>query len=283
MFRTSTLVVLAAALSTSLASAQPQPPRFRFQKDQTLTYKVQQVTKASETAPDEKTNQPATSESHTKLDLVKRWHVTDVDAKGVATLELSLVSMRLERKLPGRTESDVFDSSKPDALNQEEMARLIGKKLAVLRIDAQGRLVEVKESSAGPASRFVTDLPFKITLPDAAPKQGETWDRTYAIKLEPPHGTGETYDASQRYQLKPEAKGLMVVAMSTAVKNMPATVAERIPLLPLMPEGDVYFHAETGLYYASRLRVQQEIANHQGEGSKYVFSSSYSEDYVPGK
>jgi hypothetical protein len=283
VFGKPSLALIAAVVSGSLVQAQSQPPRFRFQKDQTLTYKVQQVTTAAETLMDDKTKQPATTQTVNKLDLVKRWHVADVDAKGVATLELSLVSMRMERKLPNQAEPDVFDSTQPDKLNQEEMARLIGKTLAVLRVHAQGRLVEVKESNVGPASRFVTDLPFKITLPDDAAKEGEAWERNYTIQLDPPHGTGEKYQATQKYQLKPAVKGFMVVALTTAIKDPPSGGAEQVPLLPLIPQGDVYFHPETGLYYAARLKVQKELTNHQGDGSKYVFASTYAEDYVPPK
>jgi hypothetical protein len=283
VFRTLSLAWIVAVATASLAAAQAQPPRFKFQKDQTLTYKVQQVTSATETLVDDKTKQPATTQTVNKLDLVKHWHVADVDAKGITTLELALVSMRMERKLPNQAEPDVFDSTQPDKLNQEEMARLIGKTLAVLRIDAQGRLVEVKESNVGPASRFVTDLPFKITLPDEAPKEGEAWERNYTIQLDPPHGTGEKYQATQKYQLKPAVKGFMVVGLTTAVKDPPTSGTEQVPLLPLIPQGDVYFHPETGLYYAARLKVQKELTNHQGEGSKYIFASTYAEDYVPPK
>ena len=112
-----------------------------------------------------KTNKPVEVEATTKVDLIRNWKVVDVDDKGVATLEMSIASMRMERK--AGSDEDVFDSTKPDDLNKNELAKHVGPVLAVLRIDPQGKLVEVKESKVGPATRFATDLPFKLVLPES--------------------------------------------------------------------------------------------------------------------
>jgi hypothetical protein len=258
-----------------------EAPRFQFHKGETLAYHLVQTTKISESIPDEKTNKPIESETLTKVDLVRKWKVADVDDKGVATLEMSIASMRLERK--AGPDVDVFDSTKPDDLNKNELAKHVGPVLAVLRIDPQGKLVEVKESKVGPATRFATELPFKLTLPEQAPKAGDTWDRGYTIQLDPPLGTGEKYAAMQKYTSLEPKSGLMTVAMATEIKDMPMQSAEQIPLLPLSPEGTLYFHAETGRYYAARLKIERELKNHQGEGSTYKFVSTYVEDFVPEK
>jgi hypothetical protein len=256
-------------------------PRFQFHKGETLTYHLVQTTRITEAVPDEKTDKPIVAECTTKVDLVRKWKVADVDAKGIATLEMSIASMRWERK--AGTDEDVFDSSKPDDLNKSEMAKHVGPVLAVLRIDPHGNVVEVKQSKAGPAAQFAGDLPFKLILPEAPPKTGDAWHRTYTIQLDPPHGTGEKYAAEQTYTCREPKGGLQTVGLTTRVKDLPAVAADQIPLLPLMPEGTVYFHAETGRYYAARLKTQADLKNHQGEGSFYKFASSYVEDLVSEK
>jgi hypothetical protein len=273
------LLVAVAALTA--AEARAEVPRFRFQKGETLAYHLAQTTRITETIPDDKTGTPVETEVLTKVDLIRKWKVVDVDATGAATLEMSIASMRWERKA-GKDE-DVFDSTKPDDLNNREMARHIGPVLAVLRIDAQGRLVDVKESKVGPAARFATELPFKVTLPEADPKPGESWDRTYTIQLDPPLGTGEKYAATQRYACQDPKGGFLTVGLTTAIKDVPAQAAEQIPLLPLALEGTLYFHAPSGRYYGARLKTERELKNHQGEGSKYRFVSTYVEDLVPAK
>lgn len=272
--------IFAAVLSVlSVAVARGDAPRFRFHKGETLAYHLVQTTRITETVPDEKTDKPAETEVLTKVDLIRKWKVADVDAAGVATLEMSIPTMRWERKA-GKDE-DVFDSSKPDDLNRSEMAKHIGPVLAVLRIDAHGRLVDVKESKVGPAARFAAELPFKVTLPETEPKPGESWDRNYTIQLDPPLGTGEKYAATQRYACQEPKGGFLTVGLTTAIKDVPAPAAEQIPLLPLALEGTLYFHAATGRYYGARLKTEKELKNHQGEGSKYRFVSTYVEDLVP--
>ena len=204
-----------------------------------------------------------------------------MDAKGVATVEMSIVSMRWERK--AGKEEDVFDSSKPDDLNKSEMAKHVGPVLAVLRIDPRGNVVEVKESKVGPATRFAADLPFKLVLPDAEPKVGESWDRSYTIQLDPPLGTGEKYAAVQKYTCQEPKGGFLTVGLTTQVKDPPAQAADQIPLLPLTQDGTLFFHAPSGRYYGARFKVERELKNHQGEGSSYKFTSTYVEDLVPAK
>jgi hypothetical protein len=258
-----------------------EAPRFRFQRGETLSYHIVQTTRIIDTALDEKTEKPLVVEATTKIDLVRKWKVTDVDDKGVATLEMTIASMRFERKC-GKDE-DVFDSAKPDDLNKNEMAKHIGPVLAVLRIDPRGTVVEVKESKVGPATRFAADLPLKLVLPETAPKLGDIWDRSYMIQLDPPLGTGEKYATVQKYTCQEPKSGLLTLALTTEIKEMPVTAADQIPLLPLIPEGTLYFHAETGRYYAARLKIAKELKNHQGEGSSYSYASTYVEDLMPDK
>jgi hypothetical protein len=275
MFRASVLAILLATLTATAASA--GPARFKFEKGQVLTYSIVQTTKSSETVIDEKTSKPVEQEHATKHSVVRRWKVTDLDTDGVATLEMTIASMRWEQKASGG-EAEVFDSTKPDDLNKNEMAKLIGPVLAVVRVDPTGKLVEVKESKFGSPARFAVDLPFKIVLPESGPKEGQAWDRAFTIKLDPPQGTGETYEATQKYAAKAPVNGFQVIGVTTLVKEMPAQASDQIPLIPLLVEGDVYFHEGTGRYYAARLRTKKEIPNHQGEGTKYVFESAYAED-----
>ena len=263
------------------ATATADTPRFRFAKGESLDYRLVQTTNVTEVVPDEKTNKPVETKVSTKADLIRRWKVTDVNDRGVATVETTIVSMRWERKA-GKDE-DVFDSSKPDDLNKSEMAKHVGPVLAVLRIDTQGKVLEVKESKVGPATRFATELPFKLVLPEIDPKVGESWHRDYTIHLDPPLGTGEKYTATQKYTCLDPKGGFLTVALATDVKDPPAQVADQIPLLPFTQEGVLYFHAPSGRYYGARCKMERELKNHQGEGSTYKFVSTYTEDLVPAK
>jgi hypothetical protein len=268
-----TLAGLTAALAAPAAPA--QAPQFRWQPGQVLTYKVSQVTTAAETVKEGKLD------TTTKLDLVKRWQVVAVDPAGVATLQMSLSSLRMETRSPSG-ELLLYDSTRPDVSDEQlrsQLTQYVGPALTVMRLDGTGKLVEVQESKFGPASRLESELPFKLVLPPAL-VLNQSWERPYAIKLEPPHGTGETYQAVQKCTCTGLAGGVATVGVSTSLKTQPEAVADRIPLLPMLHQGVVTFDLANGRLQSVAFKMSQELNEHRGEGSKYVFQNEYREEFV---
>lgn len=282
MFRR--FVYLALTLIPSAAYAQPPAPsattpplRFKWQQNQVLTYKVLQRTTVRETALDEKTGKPVTTEASTNLSLMKKWTVKDVDAAGVATLVMTITQMKNEIRRPDGSDL-VLDSANPE--NAKEMAEFLNVAVLTVRVDQQGRIVEVKEAKAGSSNRLQAELPFRLMLPDTGPTAGQTWDRTFTLKLDPPLGTGESYDFAQKYTCNSIKDGLAVATIETNLKAPPKALAERVPLVPMLWSGEVYFNTAAGKYHAARLKAKSELPNYQGEGTKFEYESSYAEDVV---
>ena len=273
--------VSAAAFAVLAGVAVAQPPsgvaplRFKWEANQTLTYKVVQATTVQETTIDEKTEKPVTTEAKTNLALVRKWTVKGVDAGGVATLEMAITAMRTDIRQP---DGMVVTRDSANAEHAKEMAEFLNKPIVTVRVDTQGRLVEVKEAKNGSAARLHAELPFRMTLPDAGPTVGQTWDRPFSMKLDPPQGTGESHDFVQKYTCKAAKDGLTTLGVETTLKAPPKTTGEQVPLVPMLWTGDVYFHAPTGRYYAARLTAKSELTNHLGDGTKFVYQSTYGED-----
>jgi hypothetical protein len=264
-------------LITSPAAA--EPPRFRLQPGQVLTYTADHVTRVAEVTLDDETKQPVTDARVTKVRTTKRWEVKAVDA-GVATLELTVTALRQEIVRPGPADKDgnpTLDRTVIDSATDEGKAVLTGtlnKPVATVRVDAQGRVVEAS------VDRFQAEPPFRLTLPEALPAVGGTWERAFPITAPPPIGTGEKYDAVQTYTLKGAKDGYAVVGVATALRSPPKDPAELPPLVGLLWEGEAYFHPATGRYGGCRLTVKREVANHRGEGTKYVYVGEYTEGAV---
>ncbi len=275
MIRTGTAAGVVLLTAAALAAAEAVPAPLHWQAGQVLTYRVEQATLASDTTGDGKV------ESRTRLNLLKRWQVVSVDAAGVATLQLSLASLRLETTTPGGDKL-LFDSIEPEKGTPElrqQLSAFVGKPLALLRVDGQGRVIEVKESKFGPPSRYENELPFVGVLPAEGPKAGQEWTREYKITLEPPHGAGEKYDAIQKYVCKGVTDGVAVTAVTTELKT-PPPVAEQAALLQLEPEGEIVFDLKAGRLKSASLKIDREVKGHQGEGSSYHVLSTYSEEYI---
>jgi hypothetical protein len=269
------LVGMLALLSPVLGQA----AQFRWQTGQVLVYRVEQVTAATVTSGDTK------NETKTKLNLTKRWEVKSVDKAGVATLHMSVSRLRLENTRPDG-EVLLFDSAdkeKSDPAMTKQLTDYLGKVLAILRVDDKGKVVEVKESRFGAASRFENELPFAITLPDSGPKENQKWQRAFKITLEPPQGTGEKYDATQSYLCKSVAENQATISFQTTIKSLPEDTADQEPLLQFQPQGEVVFDLRSGLMKSATLVIDKELKGTQGASSTYRFRSKYTEEYAGNK
>ena len=254
-------------LVVSAASAQTATPaRMTWQAGQVYSYKVEHTTQATDSVGDSK------SETKSVLRVVRDWKCSAVDAEGVATLEMSLSSMYQERTTPGG-ETLVFDSANPDKSTpalKEVMKKFLNTPLAVVRVDAAGKVVEVKSSTTH-ASSYENELPFIVQFPAAGLEAGKGWERAFKITLAPPLGTGEKYDAVQTFACKSIKDGQATIGLATALKTAPKAAADAIPLWQMMPEGELVFDLKAGRLHSAKLGISKEL---KGEGSACKFTSS---------
>lgn len=264
------LAILIAGLCAATSSAQEGPWRFQWQKGRLLTYRAQHNTTVTETVDGNKV------ETGSKLTLVKLWKIVDVDANGIATLQLSLGALRHEQVRPNG-EKLLFDSNDLDKSTPElkPLAEHVGKTLAVLRMDVYGRIIEVKQGSA---AKYEAEPPFVLVLPAAAPKVGQAWLRPFNVTLEPPQGTGEKYKAQQMYTCAKIANGQATLTITTEVKDLPTSMQERLPLLQKEIQGQAVFDITSGRLQRVQFNIDKTVQNHQGPGSTYQFVSAYAEE-----
>jgi hypothetical protein len=271
-----TAMFLAAALGLFLIEPAQAQVRFGWQAGTTLHYRFEHTTQVSEQVGDNSVT------SSTKLQGAKRWQVQEVTPQGIATLQMSMTALRYEIKTSSG-DTLIYDSTEPEKSSpdlREQLGKYVNTPLVVLKLDAQGKVVEVQKCSFGSANGFEAQPPFLITLPENGLEANQTWQRQYMLTLDPPHGTGEKYGAVQNYLCKTIEGGRATVGLTTTVAKPPESAADRVPLLQWLPEGEVVFDLKTGWTVSGRLRVSQELKGHQGEGSVYKFQSSYEETLV---
>ena len=252
-----------------------QTPRFRWQTGQVLIYRTEHNTVASYVTGEN------TSETKNRVQSIKRWQVIEVDNAGVATLQMSLQALYYEMTTPSG-ERLVFDSAHLDQSTEvlrKQMENYVGQPQVVLRIDGQGKVLEVKQAR-GPeysAAKYEGDPAFKLLLPVEALKAGLNWERTYQIVLEPPQGTGEKFEAVQHYQCKSIAENVATVAMTTEVKNAPTATEDQIPVWERQPDGEMSFDVQNGRLHKAILRIDKQD---KVEAGSTRFQSVYTEEYV---
>jgi hypothetical protein len=271
------MAALAVLVAASAAQAQAPAP-LRWQAGQVLVYRAEHSTYAAEAVGDGK------SETKSRLVVTKRWQVLAVDPAGVATLQFSLGSLLSEITRP---DGEVlrFDSADPDKSTpalREQCKQYVGVPLAVLRVDGQGKVLEVKEARPGfgSAAKYENDPPFKVWLPAGPLAPGATWERPYQLALEPPLGTGEKYAAVQRFTCKAVAGGVATLALTTEVKSPPAAVADQVPVWQNQPDGEIVLDLNAGRLKSAVLQINKEARGQQGDNSTALFRSTYKEEYV---
>ena len=272
-----TLAVVLLVATSSVSEGTKAPARFQWVKGHVFTYRVEQFTQVVQTEGSR------VNRMSNQLQLTKVWKVIDVDGRGNATVQLSLKTMRLENKTPDG-ETLVFDSEKLEKSEpglKKQLSSYVGKPLAVLRVSNVGRVLAVKESHFGPASRFQTELPFVCELATEAIAVGSKWTRDYNIVLEPPQGTGEKFGAVQSYTCKTFAQGVAEITVTTQVKDLPKAMRDQIPLLQAKPKGTVRFDVKNGRFVGAQLNVHEELKSGKGEDLQtYQFQSTYREKLV---
>lgn len=265
-------------LLSAFASAQ-EPAALRFKAGETLKYKVEQNTKISDTSIEAEGKKPETVEMQTKMKLVKVWTVKEVAKDGSAALELTVVSMRLERTdAKGTT---VFDSDKPDGDNDKEFRKFIGQPLATVTVGADGQVKDVKNVVNGSADRYRNEPPFRLVF-DGKPLAADAkWERPFEITVPPPAGVNDKYKAVQKFSLVEDGKKqVRAVGLRTEIENLPAGI-EAVPLLNHLAEGNLYYAPDLGRYVGCRLRIGRTLDKYQGEGTRYVYESVLNEDLLP--
>lgn len=274
MFRS---LVLLLALAAPLLAQPDAPLRFAWKAGQTHSYKVQQTTTVDELTLDEKAKTPTPVKTVTTLNSTKTWTVKEVDKAGVATLEMSVAAMKQEVTQTVGTNKPIartVDSANPD---DAKAMPFLGKPIVTAKVDAQGRLVEAKSDNPAAADRLQVELPFRLILPDGVPTKDAAWSRPVAIKLPPPVGTGESFDGTQKYTFQGMKDAYAVVGFATTLKAPPTDAAVMPALVPMLWEGSLFFDTKAGRYHGAKLTAKGEVANHQGEGTKFGYVSEYVE------
>ena len=274
MTRTIALVV---ALIIAGVSAAADPPKFVWAAGDTLTYKVSQTTTVDELTLDEGAKKPTAVKTVTTLTSTKQWAVKAVGKDGTASLEMTVTALRQEIT---QTVADKKPVNRViDSANAEDAAGMpfLNKPVLTVAVDTAGKVVEAKSDHKAAADRLEVELPFRLVWPAKMPAANDTWERAFVLKLPPPLGTGEKFDATQTYTFRGTKDVYAVVGLTTAVKELPTDPAVVAALAPLLWEGDVFFNTKTGRYHGAKLTAKKEVANHRGEGTKFAYTSEYTE------
>ena len=252
------------------------PGEMRFQKGQKFRFQVDHITEVTDSQGETKT-----TVKNTVL-VTKLLEILSVDeSTRSATITLKLEKLKMETVRPNG-QILAFDSAaknKDDGPLGKSLAPLIGKEIARLKVDNQGRVLEVR-SEQTPAGRYEVEPVFLVVFPGKTLQVNETWQRAYNATLDPPSGTGEKVPMVQTYKIQAIDGPKATIQLETAWKTEPKTANDQMPLLQYLPQGTVVVETASGLPLEATLKIDREIKDSNGAGSSYKFTSTYVERRV---
>lgn len=272
--------LLGVVLLAGIVSA--EPPRYTWKTGDSLTYQSQMKAMVLETTVEDGT--ASTTGTVTRTAIRRRWDVTAVDAAGTATMTMTITAWRQELARPGPRDKDgkptvdrtILDSAQPE---MGQTFPFVGKALLTLQVDSRGMIVGTAPANASAA--LPAGVPFRLVFPpEELMSERAAWNRSFAIVVPPPQGTGESYDAQQTWQWKDTDPERVVYTLATKLKNPRTDVAEMPPLIPHLWEGEVQFDPKAGRYLGAKLTAKGNAAQHHGPGSRYEYEAEFSESLV---
>lgn len=211
--------------------------------------------------------------SSSKLGQLREWHVITVDKLGVATMELTVLKMNLER-----TDADgkklVFDSSSQKDSDEQiwkQLSKAVGKPILRVQMAANGVLKDSKNLNE--VKSVFQELPFQITVPDEYPRTGLKWQREFAISAEAMLGKSDAFKALQVCEVEQATEDRMVVKSTTQFEKPPTDVSAKIALAQFAPVGKVTLDLRRGLMLESDMSVRMEAPEFDGPGTNYLYTS----------
>ena len=274
------LLILAALTFTTAAPA--QEPRFRFAVGDRFPTTVDQTTTVTETRPADGKKLAETLTSSVKIKLTRRWVVREVDAGGIATLDLTLSAMKqqiMPAAPPGeKVEPIGVDSATPEG--QAALKGVLNQVMVTAKLDSTGHLLSAEGKNGASTGRLGAEPPFRLVWPTTPVTANVPWTRAATLTLDPPHGTGEKLELTQTFTLKGSRDGIWVVGLTTAPKVEPTDPAMKLAVAPVLWEGEIFYDPAAARVTGCKLQVMREVADFAGPGTKFRYESSLVETAV---
>jgi hypothetical protein len=269
------LALVALALAPPTASAQI-PFSFKFKEGTPLIYQTNHVTKVDVVTSKDSNSTVASVKQR------KKWEVKKVDSLGVATLELSIEALAIEQTTP-TGESIKFDSNNlagSDAKLAEQLQNIVGRPIMQVSLDTDGTVKAFKHLTQ--RDDVLRELPFQVTVPaDRLPTVGTNWRRDFPITIEPPLASPpRTLRGVQNCKVVESNSNKLVIQVENKLVDEVKEAKLMVPVVQFLPKGTVVLDPKSGKMISASMKTEEVVDQFEGEGSKYTFSSTYTEELV---
>ena len=268
------VALLAAALSAdekaAPAAGRKVHLRYKFKPGESIRWEV--VHRATIAT----TIQGTTQTAKTKSESIKVWQITAATPGGPVEFVHLVESVNMANEISGRAKVE-YDSQKdaqPPA-GYEDVAKAVGVPLTVVRIDAQGHVLERQEKHVQPGGG--DDTPIAIPLPEVPVSVGHVWTEPHEVTVALPGGKSRRISTRRRFELKGVQQGRAEIAVDYQVLTPLSDPALEAQLIQRLHRGQVTFDLETGRVVGQQMNVDRRVLGFSGPASSMHYLMQFSE------
>ncbi len=222
----------------------------------------------------------STQTAETTTTSVKVWRVHEVKPDGTVVFDHLVESVDMRHRLSGRDE--VHYNSRTDLCAPhgfEDVARAVGVPLALVTIDAQGKVLQRKQNFVKAAVAGQGEI--TIQLPEQAVAVGSRWSSQNNIDVPLADGSVRRIRAMQSFKLESVKTGVATISMSTQIMTPIQDPAIEAQVLQYETSGSVRFDIDRGQILGRQIDVDKSVVGFRGEASSIRYIGRSTEEYLP--
>ena len=245
---------------------------YRFSAGETVRYRVTHLVTVDTTI--EGTRQRAKTRSVS----TKEWQVQEVGVDGRITFAHVVADVDMWQKVDRRDEiryNSRTDDEPPPAY--EKVAESVGKPLAVVTIDPNGRLLkrESNKSTGSWGGQLLAPMPGK------AVKVGDRWHKPLEIAVRQDSGQVKRLKTRQQYELKSVDDGVATITMTTQLLTPLNDPKIKVQIVQRLTSGEMQFDIERGRVIGQQFELDETIIGFNGAKSIMNYLGRFSEELIP--
>ena len=247
--------------------------RYKLKSGEQLSYRVEHL------ATVETRIQGTKQTSQSRSVSTKLWSILDGEPAGQIRFTHGIQDVDMWSQVTGREEvryNSQKDQEPPE--EYEPVAKNIGKPLAQVTMDGQGKIVDRKN--------HVETFDFGtgglvVPLPEDPVKVGSTWSvpRTLRVRIE--DGSIRAVSTRQHYKLRRIQTGVATISVETQILTPGIDARARSQLVQKMSRGEIKFDIDAGRVLSKELEWDEIVIGFNGPDSNMKYRARFIEKLEP--
>jgi len=211
----------------------------------------------------------------------RAWIIREVDSAGNITFDNVVEHVEMWNSVEGREEvhyDSATDPSPPPGF--ENVAVSIGKVLASIKIDPQGRILS-RTNNQAQYNPGIGDLTVPFPPADKQPiKPGITWSIADELRLPLDDGSIKKVQTQQQYKLEKVENGVATISVVTMVLTPINDPKLKSQLVQRLQKGSIKFDIDAGRLIHKQFDIGEEVVGFSGADSYMQYLGRLTEEPV---